>query len=345
MFALARAGHSPAALSMTKSEGLSRLRQYVGSVGRFGDTPFLVSLYGCSEISQAFSRLCAVKGGVYILRRGIESLTIDEDTKTCTGVVCDAGQALKCSWLVGGIDHLNFSGHAVRTTPLMSHCMCITDRSIVGSAETVLVTIPPNSTPLNNPSAIHILQFSQRVCATPKGRTVLYVMTPSSGNDDGGDDNGSSAKKDLESAVEQVLRSAGSATDGSAAAPKLLWSCYFTRLHREQETADLPHNVVTLDDACTENIFGFEKEIAQARSTFERICPDKEFFEPKKEEEEKGEEEEKEEKEEEETKEETPKVAEEEGNDAKVKGDDTGGVAETEAEATGETETEDTTDT
>lgn len=55
--------------------GFHLVRQYVGSVGRFGSTPFLFPLYGCSETAQAFSRLGAVGGATYMLRKPLRRVS------------------------------------------------------------------------------------------------------------------------------------------------------------------------------------------------------------------------------------------------------------------------------
>eukprot|EP00092_Neocalanus_flemingeri_P074042 GFUD01091503.1.p1 GENE.GFUD01091503.1~~GFUD01091503.1.p1 ORF type:complete len:359 (+),score=119.64 GFUD01091503.1:77-1153(+) len=43
--------------------GLQATRKFLSSLGRFGPTPFLWSMYGTGELPQAFCRLCAVFGG------------------------------------------------------------------------------------------------------------------------------------------------------------------------------------------------------------------------------------------------------------------------------------------
>jgi Rab proteins geranylgeranyltransferase component A len=57
--------------STTFTEGIERIRTYLTSIGRYGNTPFLFPMYGCGEIPQCFCRLCAVFGGIYCLGRPI----------------------------------------------------------------------------------------------------------------------------------------------------------------------------------------------------------------------------------------------------------------------------------
>lgn len=53
-------------------------RRHLNSMGRFGTTAFLTPLYGVSEVAQAFCRMCAVFGGIYILRRRPVALVVNK---------------------------------------------------------------------------------------------------------------------------------------------------------------------------------------------------------------------------------------------------------------------------
>lgn len=62
----------------TTSDGMKSLCQHLLSLGRFGATAFLVPMYGSGELPQAFCRSAAVHGGTYILRRGAESVQLND---------------------------------------------------------------------------------------------------------------------------------------------------------------------------------------------------------------------------------------------------------------------------
>lgn len=62
----------------TFKEGTERIRTYLTSIGRYGNTPFLFPMYGCGEIPQCFCRLCAVFGGIYCLGRSISNVSTVE---------------------------------------------------------------------------------------------------------------------------------------------------------------------------------------------------------------------------------------------------------------------------
>ena len=46
---------------------LEKMSLYLDSIGRYGDSPFLYPIYGLGGLPEAFSRLCAIHGGTYML--------------------------------------------------------------------------------------------------------------------------------------------------------------------------------------------------------------------------------------------------------------------------------------
>lgn len=81
--------------------GVKRTKQFLQSVGRYGNTPFLFPMYGCGEIPQCFCRLCAVFGGVYCLKRSIETIRIDEEQNEFRSIIY-GGQTINAKALVLG---------------------------------------------------------------------------------------------------------------------------------------------------------------------------------------------------------------------------------------------------
>lgn len=51
--------------------------RHLSALGRFGETAFIAPLYGVGELPQAFCRMAAVHGAVYVLRRQLKSAVID----------------------------------------------------------------------------------------------------------------------------------------------------------------------------------------------------------------------------------------------------------------------------
>ena len=90
---------------VTVKEGLERMKIFLTSLGRFkSNTPYLISLYGASELVQAYCRMSAVYGGVYILRRHPKELIFTKDGEkkdSFHGIVCSEGQTLTGKYFIG----------------------------------------------------------------------------------------------------------------------------------------------------------------------------------------------------------------------------------------------------
>jgi Rab GDP dissociation inhibitor len=48
-------------------DAMEKMQLYLESIGRYGDSPFLYPIYGLGGLPEAFSRLCAIHGGTYML--------------------------------------------------------------------------------------------------------------------------------------------------------------------------------------------------------------------------------------------------------------------------------------
>merc|ERR1719300_440894 len=84
-------------LESPRNLGLNATRKFLSSLGRFGPTPFLWSMYGTGELPQAFCRLCAVFGGVYYLGRSLEGLVVKEGKAEA---VVTEGRRIQCDQVV-----------------------------------------------------------------------------------------------------------------------------------------------------------------------------------------------------------------------------------------------------
>ena len=88
-------------------EGLSRYGTGTGA--------FLLPVYGAGELPQAFCRVAAVAGAVYVLRQGIGSFLIDPESGVCHGLLTCSGQVRYL--------HLLLTYHLLRSTyPALARC-------------------------------------------------------------------------------------------------------------------------------------------------------------------------------------------------------------------------------
>jgi Rab GDP dissociation inhibitor len=60
---------------------INKIKLYMKSIGRFGESPFIYPIWGLSGLSEGFSRLCSLHHGTYMLNRDVEEILFDEQGK------------------------------------------------------------------------------------------------------------------------------------------------------------------------------------------------------------------------------------------------------------------------
>ena len=78
---------------------VNKMKLYVESAGKYGDSPFLYPVYGLGGLPESFSRLCAIHGGTYMLNQDIDEILFEdgkvagvkkgEDVARAPLVICD----------------------------------------------------------------------------------------------------------------------------------------------------------------------------------------------------------------------------------------------------------------
>ncbi|KAI8359875.1 GDP dissociation inhibitor [Choanephora cucurbitarum] len=226
--------------------GLEKTRLFVQSMGRFGKGAYLCPLYGgASEIAQAFCRVCAVYGGIYILNQPLKEFLVKEDT--CIGVVTADGKELKCQQLITGMDYLPSSWSKETESSTVSRAMILSHRLDTSISYSV---IPPNT--CGNTEPIYGIHQNEESMACPKGQSVTYLWTVS---------------KEL-----SVLKSA---IDLLFKQDKLLTVSYQHHV-RQTEKAKVPKNLIVCSgpDASLD----FESALAEAQSLFDQCESHAEFM-------------------------------------------------------------------
>ena len=147
-------------------EALKLIQRFIHSAGRFGNTPFLFTLYGTGELPQAFCRLCAVFGGTYCLKKKCESLVIADNK--CKAVVID-GRRFNCDFVV---TDYTIEGPEVKSSEtdvkLISRAILISDNSLKRSDNnhSSLLHIPKSDL---NKTSVFIIEVGSSALVAPKG--------------------------------------------------------------------------------------------------------------------------------------------------------------------------------
>ncbi|XP_070221759.1 rab proteins geranylgeranyltransferase component A 1 isoform X2 [Bos mutus] len=140
--------HSMAMTSETGSstiDGLKATKNFLHSLGRYGNTPFLFPLYGQGELPQCFCRMCAVFGGIYCLRHSVQCLVVDKESGKCKAIIDQYGQRIISKHFLVEDSYLSENTCAHVQYRQISRAILITDRSVLktdSDQQISILTVP-----------------------------------------------------------------------------------------------------------------------------------------------------------------------------------------------------------
>eukprot|EP01034_Spumella_vulgaris_P036336 gene36336-44826_t len=211
----------------TTASGVFDLYQHINSLGRFGETAFLCPLYGTGEMAQAFCRMSAVWGGIFVLRRHIDAVRIENVVSDVNSEEVTAETSTASSTTVAPkLTHVRDSTGRTFTcdnfvcniqqwpSTLSAHCtqFSVTRVSVCTGyllpLSRSVVIIPPFATyttaangeqiELKNSYAIHVIQSADNsTYAGISGTSVLHITTTVDVVSDDNSNNNSSNWRDL----------------------------------------------------------------------------------------------------------------------------------------------------
>jgi len=152
---------------------IARLQMYAWSLSRFEKSPYIYPVWGLGGLPEGFSRLAAVHGGVYMLRREIEEVLYD-DKGAVTGVkVKDEGSA-SCKTLIGDPSYFQGTKKVVKTGTV-ARWLCILDHPVEGTnnSHSAQIILPTKQT--GHKSDIYISVQSAELQVAPKGRWIAMI--------------------------------------------------------------------------------------------------------------------------------------------------------------------------
>merc|ERR1719473_200603 len=83
---------------------IEKIKLYMFSISRYGQSPFIYPIYGLGGLPEGFSRLSAIHGGTYMLNKVVDGFEYGPDGKVCgvrsgeevakcKAVICDPSYA------------------------------------------------------------------------------------------------------------------------------------------------------------------------------------------------------------------------------------------------------------
>lgn len=182
--------------NQTVMQGLNQVKKFLSSVGRFGDSPFLYSMYGTGELSQSYCRLAAVFGAIFHLNLTIDEFVVNKETNSIESIIAkapnsnlsldDDNEPLKsfnCKHLIMDSSYLPLSClQQDKIVKQISRCILITDKSIFQNDQNSSTNPEENISLLYLPktsekvSDIHCLEASSATQCCPKGYYLIYLF-------------------------------------------------------------------------------------------------------------------------------------------------------------------------
>ena len=119
---------------------IKKMKLYMESLGKYGDSPFLYPVYGLGGLPESFSRLCAIHGGTYMLNTKVDEILFNGG-KVC-GVKSGTEEA-KAPVVICDPSYVKDLGK-VKVTGKVIRAICIMDHPIpsTGDAPSSQVILP-----------------------------------------------------------------------------------------------------------------------------------------------------------------------------------------------------------
>ncbi|CDK29184.1 unnamed protein product [Kuraishia capsulata CBS 1993] len=163
-------------LEQPARETYERIVLYVGSVARYGKSPYIYPLYGLGELPQGFARLSAIYGGTYMLDTPIDEVLYEEvdGVKKFAGVKTKEGTA-KAPIVIA--DPTYFPEKVKPLGQRVIRAMCILDHPIPGThdLDSLQIIIPQKQVGRKNDIYIAVISSAHNVCA--KGYYLAIIST------------------------------------------------------------------------------------------------------------------------------------------------------------------------
>lgn len=272
--------------SCSSSAGLLGIYRHISASGKFGNTSFLVPVYGTSEFAQAFCRLSAVWGGIFILRESVTHYTLKESEISenssalprINSVKLSNGRSISCNYIICE-DATRWRITTLVYESMTQKCkhfvirQSVVDRSWFPEENSVrgVVVLPPRLPSLGNEYAIYVYQFDSSMSVAPSGLYMVYYLTYINPQDD---DSSTSeyANKLMSNVVQQMKDLANDFTE-------LLQATFLHPYKPMTNAAEIPSNVYeTGDPASEDHLLYIHESAIKAEQIFKSICPDQPFL-------------------------------------------------------------------
>ncbi|XP_044749171.1 rab proteins geranylgeranyltransferase component A [Coccinella septempunctata] len=255
------------ALSMSTDEtswldGIRGTKRFLQSLGRFGRTPFLFSMYGSGEITQAFCRLSAVFGGIFALNQPLHGFFTNSEN-LFQSLICGE-QRISAPYLVMNMGMVPSQFLEKTEVRMISRAVFITDKSLMDSEREHLTLL---LYPLKNKKLCRVLELGTLTGTCPKNLFLVHLTAVGI----------SSPEEDLQECRDSLFTFENDSTN-KCGNPRILWSCYFSipDTNDQKFESSLPKNIFVCPGPDTD--LDYDSSVKKAREIFSSIYPGEVFL-------------------------------------------------------------------
>ena len=254
--------------------GLERSRFYLQSIGKYSNSPFLWPVYGIGELPQAFCRMSAVFGGVYMLRKEIQYLEVVESggVSRCCSVRDNESTTFSCKHVILGASFVpsiaptaRYSRAILATNRKLSPAHCSDVRSDVG-----FITVPSHTLGPEQPHTVKVIELSPYSQSVPERCYLVHLTSLAR----------LTAREDLLPVVNFLFHNTSDQSD-LPPKPKVLYAIYYNYNSRQvppENRSHIAENVHLISSPDTQP--SYQELLSEAKEVFERICPGDDFLPP-----------------------------------------------------------------
>ena len=109
---------------------MNDIKLYAYSVQRYGSSPYIYPEYGLGGLPEAFSRLSAIYGGVYMLNRPVDEILYDESGRA--GGIKSQGETARCKMIIGAPSSFAGTGKT-KKVERVARCICLLKHPIANT--------------------------------------------------------------------------------------------------------------------------------------------------------------------------------------------------------------------
>jgi len=161
-------------------ECIKKIQLYAHSLARYETSPYIYPIWGLGGLPEGFSRLAAVHGGTYMLRRPVKKINYGSDGKVVSIETTEGTAKLKSGGRVIAdpsyfMDTLKDSEPKIKATGRVARWLCIMDHPVpdTNNAKSCQIILPMAAVK----SDIYISVQSHALSVAPKGMFTAMISS------------------------------------------------------------------------------------------------------------------------------------------------------------------------